>query len=232
MLIALLAPFLIASDSGPLGDALAATEAPDTLRAAFTVLISSGEDWRLYTFDPRRPERQRWRAAGQYGENEELDRLGAEWGSEVAPDARLFPDDLRASLSATVEAEDFGAAWRVRFQHTPSLNDAEFDVWAAEHFVATAWIDPVSDRFLRIDHELPRPINGPDGGRLMEYRQSHFLETDEEFGVSVITGIAVELEARAAFRTIERSYVAQITDVELFFASAADEDAFLAAQLR
>lgn len=232
MIIALLSPFLIASDSGPLGEALEATEAPSTLRAAFTVLISSGEDWRLYTYDPRRPVAERWRHAGEYGENDELDRLGAEWGSEPAPDSRLFPDDLRASLSETVEAEDFGGAWRVRFRHRPSLNDAEFDVWAAEHFVATAWIDPVSDRFLRIDHELPRPVAGPDGGRLMAYRQSHFLETDPEFGVSVITGISVELEARGGFRTIERSYVAQITDVELFFASAADREAFLAAQLR
>ncbi|MEO0467405.1 MAG: hypothetical protein AAF216_12760 [Pseudomonadota bacterium] len=230
MLTAFLAPILIASDAGPLDGALRATEAPKTLRAAFVVRLESDNAHRTYAFDPRLRPRDRWQLLEETGESDELDEVGAAWGAEVAPDSRLFPDDLRASLSQTVQAEDFGSAWRVNFNHRPSLNDGELDVWATERFRATAWLDPISDRFLRIDHELPRPTTGPGGVRLVRYSQSHFLESDPQFGLSFVSGIQVDIEARAAFRIVSRRYEARIDEVEFFFASAADAEAFVASR--
>lgn len=230
MLLIALTPFILASDTGLLDEALAATEAPRTLRAAFTVEISSADARRSFRFDPRLRPAERWRMISDVGEDSELDRLGAEWGAEPAPDARLFPDDLRASLDQTVEVEDLGHAWRVRFRHRPSLNDTELDVWAAGMLQATAWLDPTSSRFLRIDHELPRPVAGPRGGELTRYHQTHFLTTDPTYGLSFISGFSVELEARSLWRSERRAYHAHVTEIELFFASAADELAFLAAQ--
>lgn len=232
MWIALAAPFLISSETGPLGEALEATEAPNTLRAAFTVELRAGEDVRLFQYDPRLAPGERWQLMAEQGENQELDQVAAEWGAESAPDARLFPDGLRASFSQQVMAEDFGGAWRVRFDHRPTMHDSEFDAWAADHLRATVWIDPASDRFLRLDHDLPAPVQGPSGVRLTRYSQSHFLETDPVFGLSYVTGLTVELEARASFRTIRRAYSARILQVEFFFASAADQADFLKMRAR
>ncbi|MCI4644753.1 MAG: hypothetical protein MRY64_08235, partial [Hyphomonadaceae bacterium] len=186
----------------------------------------------IYHFDPRLVEAERWQLVAEQGENDELDVVGAEWGAEAAPDGRLFPDDLSASFSGQVEAEDLGGAWRVRFDHRPTLNDSEFDAWAAQHLNATLWIDPASDRFLRLDHDLPDPVQGPRGVRLMRYSQSHYLATDPVYGLSYVSGLTVELEARAAMRTVHRAYSARILDVELFFASAADQAAFQKSRLR
>ncbi len=232
MWIALAAPFLIATESGPLGDALDATQAPNTLRAAFTVELRSGEDLRIVRFDPRLEPGNRWELVAEQGENEELDQVTAEWGAETAPDARLFPDDLRASFSQQVMAEDLGGAWRVRFDHRPSLTDSEIDAWAADHLRATVWIDPVSERFLRLDHELPRPVDGPRGVRLIHYSQSYFLETDPSYGLSYVSGLEIELEARAGFQTVQRAYSARVLEVEFFFASAADQADFEKQQAR
>lgn len=232
MLGAFLAPILIASDAGPLDGALRATEAPKTLRAAFTVRLESQDAYRVFSFDPRLAPRERWRLLEEAGRSDELDEVAASWGAEVAPDSRLFPDDLRASLSRTVAAEDYGSAWRIDFNHRPSLNDGELDVWAAEQFRSTAWLDPVSDRFLRIDHDLPQPVTGPGGVRLTRYSQSHFLESDPQFGLSFISGIQVDFEARAAFRVMTRRYEARIEEVEFFFASAAAAQEFVSARDR
>ena len=230
MLGALLLPILIASDAGPLDGALTATEAPKTLRAAFTLRLESPNAYRVYTFDPRLSPEKRWQLIEEFGESDELDEVGATWGAEAAPDSRLFPDDLRASLSQTVQAEDFGSAWRISFNHRPSMNDGELDVWAAEQFRSTAWLDPVTDRFLRIDHELPEPVTGPRGVKLVRYSQSHFLESDPQFGFSFVSGIRVDLEARAAFRVVTRRYQVSVEKVEFFFSSAAAAQEFVEAR--
>lgn len=232
MIWLVLASFTLTPTSGPLSAALDATEAPTSLRAAFTVELTSDRARRTFSFDPRRSAEQRWQLLEATGEDSELDQVAAEWGAESAPDGRLFPDDLRASLSERVTAEDFGAAWRVRFRHTPSLNDNALDVWAAERLNAIAWLDPGGARFLRIDHELPRPVRGPEGGQLLAYRQTHLLETDPVWGFSYVTAISVAFEARWAVRRIERSYRAEVTEIELFFANAAAEAAFREAEAR
>ncbi len=230
MFTAIFLTFTLAADAGPMGEALRASEAPATLRAAFTVRLEHAGAARTFRFDPRLQPAARWQMVDEHGENDELDTIAAQWGGEAAPDGRLFPDDLRASLSQTVEVEDLGAAWRVRFRHQPSLNDGELDVWASERLDATAWLDPVSGRFLRIDHELPRPVAGPRGGRLMAYQQTHFLETEPVWGLSFISGFIVDFEVRAGFRTVRRRYSAQIVEVEFFFASLADQTDWLQAR--
>ena len=230
MLGALLLPILIASDAGPLDGALKATEAPKTLRAAFTLRLESPDAYRVYTFDPRLSPGSRWQLIEEFGESDELDQVGAAWGTEAAPDSRLFPDDLRASLSRTVQAEDFGSAWRISFNHRPSINDGELDAWAVDQFQSTAWLDPVSDRFLRIYHDLSEPVTGPRGVRLLRYSQSHFLESDPQFGLSFVSGIRVDLEARAAFRVITRRYEARVQEVEFFFSSAEAAQDFVSAR--
>ena len=230
MLLALLTPFLVTTDSGPLGEALSASDAPRTLRAAFTVTLESDSAIQIFRYDPRLTPAARWQLVEDRGEDASLDRVAAEWGAEAAPDGRLFPDDLRASLGRTVEAEDLGGAWRVRFEHTPSANDTEIDLWAIDTLEAEAWLDPETGRFLRIDHRLAGPVAAPGGGRLNRYQQSHYLGIEPTYGLSFVTGFTVELEAGALWRRESRSYRAQITEAEFFFASAADEAQFLAAR--
>jgi len=230
MLAALMAPILVVSDTGPLDEAIAATQAPETLRAAFTLELRGDNAYRVYDFDPRRPEGSRWLLLKEDGENSELDQVGAAWGAETAPDGRLFPDNLRASMSRELRAEDYGTAWRVSFDHEPSGRGGELDQWAAQHLEAQAWLEPNSARLLRIDHTLPQPVSGPRGVRLLKYEQSHYLETEPTYGLSFISAISVDLEARAGFRRIARRYEARVIKVEFFFASIADEAVFLEAR--
>lgn len=226
MWLTLFMAFSLVTGSGPMDAALSATEAPKTLRAAFTVELQSDRARRVYAFDPRAHGAERWKVLDWQGEDDELEEVAANWAAERAPDGRLFPDDLRASLGRTVQVDDRGHAWQITFQHAPSGNDGEFDVWAAERLQATAWLDPVGERFLRIDYHLPRPVPGPEGGRLARYNQSYFLRTEPRWGMSYVSGFSVELEARAAFRKIERRYSANVVQAEFFFASASAQRDF------
>ena len=231
MLLAWLLTFTLATGSGPMNSALQATEAPKTLRAAFTVELQSSHARRVYHFDPREKGDKRWQVIDWQGEDEELDAGAADWAAEPAPDGRLFPDDLRASLGPQVTVDDKGAAWKISFHHQPSMNDGEFDVWAAQRLTATAWLDPVGERFLRIDYTLPQPVSGPEGGTLTKYDQSYFLRAEPRWGMSYVSGFSIDLKARAAFRTIERRYSANIVKAEFFFASNEAQKAFESAHL-
>ncbi|MEM1148722.1 MAG: hypothetical protein AAGH49_13100 [Pseudomonadota bacterium] len=221
--------FPLATGAGPMDEALRATEAPETLRAAFSVEMTSAKAQRIYTFDPRRPEGDRWRLMQATGEDSDLDQAGAAWGAEIAPDGRLFPDDLRASLGAWVNVDDFGSAWRLSFQHAPSANDTALDIWATERLRAEAWLEPTDGRFMRIDYALPRPVRGPEGGRLTKFEQSYLLETEPEWGLTYISQFALEFEAKAPFRRIRQNYAAIITEATFFFASPELEDEFRSA---
>ncbi|MBK8196933.1 MAG: hypothetical protein IPK75_01090 [Acidobacteria bacterium] len=226
MLIAFLMSLAMATGSGPMHAALEATEAPETLRAAFTVELASNSARQTYYFDPRLAAGARWVLVSRYGNDPELDRVAADWAAELAPDSRLFPDDLRASLGPSVDVNTDGDAWRLSFRHHPNYNDTEFDVWAAERLKATAWLDPVGERFQRIDYTLPKPVKGPSGGKLTRYDQSYELKTEPHWGFSYVSGFTVDLEARAAFKKIERRLEARVTDVTFFFASPSAEAEF------
>lgn len=219
MFLAWLLTFTLNTGSDPMDSALQATEAPTTLRAAFTVELQSSTARRVYHFDPREKGAGRWQVLDWDGEDEELEAVGAAWAAEAAPDGRLFPDDLRASLGPQVTVDDKGAAWKISFHHHPSMNDGEFDVWAAQRLQATAWLDPVGERFLRIDYSLPQPVAGPEGGTLVKYDQSYFIRTEPHWGMSYVSDFSIDLQARAAFRTIKRQYSAKIVKAEFFFAS-------------
>ena len=231
MLLAWLLTFTLATGTGPMDSALQATEAPKTLRAAFTVELQSTHARRVYRFDPRETGDKRWQVLDWQGEDEELEAVAAEWATEAAPDGRLFPDDLRASLGPQVLVDDMGPAWKLSFHHRPSMNDGEFDVWAAERLLATAWLDPVGERFLRIDYTLPQAVPGPEGGRLTRYDQSYFIRTEPRWGMSYVSGFSIDLQARAAFRTIERRYSANIVKAEFFFASREAQQEFESAHM-
>ena len=69
-------------------------------------------------------------------------------------------------------------------------------------------------------------MDGPRGVRLMRYSQSYFLETDPSYGLSYVSGLAIQLEARVSFQTVQRAYSARVLEVEFFFASAADQAEF------
>jgi len=223
--------FPLMTGAGPMDTALRATEAPETLRAAFTVEMTSSKARRTFTFDPREPENRRWRLVVASGEDADLDQAAASWGAEIAPDGRLFPDDLRASLGARVSVDDLGAAWRLKFQHAPSANDSALDVWATQRLQAQAWLEPLDGRFLRIDYTLPRPVRGPKGGRLTKFEQSYLLNTEPEWGLTYISQFALNFEAKAPFRTIRQNYKAEITQATFFFASRALEQQFVSANL-
>lgn len=212
----------------PLEAALRASEAPKSLRVAFDVELTSDSAVRVFSFDPRLDENTRWQLTYATGEDGYLDEIAASWGAETAPDGRLFPDDLRASLGSAPDIKNLGAAWKLEFQHRPSANDNEFDVWAAEQLDATAWLSPETGRFLRIEYVLPMPVRGPDGGRLLNYRQSYILDTDPTFGVSLVTSFRLAFEARGAFRRERRSYAMQTRNLEVFFATPEDEARFIA----
>jgi hypothetical protein len=223
--------FPLMTGAGPMDQALRATEAPETLRAAFTVEMKSRKASRTFQFDPREPDGQRWRLVVAHGEDVDLDQAAAAWGAEVAPDGRLFPDDLRASLGREVFVDDFGPAWRLKFQHAPSANDDALDIWATQRLQAKAWLEPRDGNFMRIDYTLPRPVRGPEGGRLTKFEQSYLLETEPEWGLTYISQFALEFEAKAAFRTFRQNYEAVITEATFFFASPDLEQEFVSAQL-
>lgn len=226
MLIAFLISLAMATGSGPMHSALEATEAPETLRAAFTVELESNSARYAYSFDPRRTPSERWLLVERRGQDPELEQVAANWAAEPAPDGRLFPDDLRASLGPSVDVNTDGAFWQLKFRHHPNHNDTEFDIWAAERLTATAFLDPIVERFQRIDYRLPKPVKGPSGGKLTKYEQSYHLKTEPRWGFSYVSGFTINLEARAAFKKIERHYEARVTDVNFFFASQAAEKAF------
>lgn len=226
MLFAFLVSLAMATGTGPMHAALEATEAPKTLRAAFTVELESNEARQTYFFDPRLPVGARWVVLERTGNDPELDQVAASWAAEAAPDGRLFPDDLRESLGAQVQVNTDGASWRLNFKHHPNYNDTEFDVWAAERLAATAWLDPVGERFQRIDYTLLNPVKGPSGGKLTRYEQSYLLKTEPRWGFSYVSGFTIDLEARAAFKRIERRFEARVTDVYFFFASTDAEKAY------
>ncbi|MEO1305976.1 MAG: hypothetical protein AAFV37_13475, partial [Pseudomonadota bacterium] len=223
--------FPLMTGAGPMNEALQATEAPEALRAAFTVEMTSQKARRVFSFDPRQADGQRWQLMMASGEDADLDQAAAAWGAEIAPDGRLFPDDLRASLGYQVFVDDLGAAWRLKFQHAPSANDDALDVWAAQRLQAEAWLEPLDGSFLRIDYTLPRPVRGPNGGRLTKFEQSYLLEAEPEWGLTYISQFALEFEAKAAFRTLRQNYKAVITDATFFFASPALEREFVSASL-
>ena len=92
--------------------------------------------------------------------------------------------------------------------------------------VARTQASSARERFQRIDYTLPKPVHGPSGGKLTRYEQSYRLKTARRWGFSYVSGFTIDLEARAAFKRIERRFEAKVTDVYFFFASTDAEAAY------
>lgn len=214
--------FLMSTGDDPLDTALARTEPPISLRAAFTVELTDGEAYREIRYDPRLIEAP-WQVITSEGKSHELDLAVEEWGSDVSPDGWLFADDLRASMGRIVEAEDMGAAWLVHFQHQLSENDGPLDAWAAEHLAGSAWLEPVGGYFLRIDYDSFEAFDGPKGGQIESYSQNYLFRQDPEYGISYIWAYEVDMKGSYLGERIDRSYRMQVTDVKFFFASTREE---------
>ena len=81
--------FPLVTGGGPMDAALRATEAPDSLRAAFTVEMTSAKASRTYTFDPREPEGRRWRLVIATGEDG-VEVLGEQQMTKYVIELRQF----------------------------------------------------------------------------------------------------------------------------------------------
>lgn len=219
--------FLMASSQPPLDTALARTEPPISLRAAFTVELTDGEAFREVHFDPRNlPPAARWSVVSAAGESEDLDHAVKAWGEEISPDGWLIPDDLRASMGGLVEAEDMGALWRIQFEHQPSRNDGPIDIWASEHLIGYSWLEPVSEQFTRVEYIAPEPFDWPGGGRVEAYHHTYVLAPDPTYGITFVAAFMVDVDGAFLSREISRSYRARITDVDFFFVDPVDEARF------
>ena len=225
------AAFLISTGNPPLDPALVRTEPPTSLRAAFTVELTDGEAFREVQFDPRISDPGgKWVVLTSEGDSEELDKVVKEWGGEIAPDGWLFPDDLRASMGRIVEAEDTGALWKVEFEHQPSDNDGPMDIWASDHLIGYAWLDPINHQFVRVEYEALEPFDAPTAGRVDSYSHAYILHDDPRYGISFVSAYMIDVKGTLLNETIERSYRARITDVDFFFSSPVEEALFLSRQ--
>ena len=132
-------------------------------------------------------------------------------------------------LLPKIDYMDHQQGWPEMAAMFPGLSKDQLpgdESWAAERLKATAWLDPVGERFQRIDYSLPKPVKGPSGGKLTRYEQSYELKTEPRWGFSYVSGFTIDLEARAAFKRIERRFEAKVTDVYFFFASTDAEAAY------
>lgn len=223
--------FLMATGQPPLDTALARTEPPTSLRAAFTVELTDGEAFREVRFDPRlQLKSDRWKVISSIGESLELDQAVQTWGSEKAPDGWLIPDDLRASMGGFVDAEDMGELWRIEFEHQPSSNDGPIDVWASHHLIGYSWLEPVSQQFVRVEYEAPEAFDIPGGGHVESYSHSYILAPDPTYGVTFVAAYMIDVIGSYQSKPIDRSYRARITDAEFFFTSPVEEARFLKRQ--
>ena len=208
--------------AGPVDTAVRATEAPNALRAAFTVEISNNDASLLYRYDPREAAGSRWQRLASAGEDRRLDAVAEAWSREAAPDGRLFADNLRANLSGQVEIDDFGSAWRVQFDHATDATGL------GGSLEAEAWLEPMTGRFMRIDYALPAPIKQADGTALNAFQQSYRLETEPAWGLSYIAEYQVQLEVADVQRTQSEAYRVVVKEATFFFSTPAHEDAYRA----
>lgn len=231
MLTVLTAAFLLSTAEPPIDHALDRTEPPGSVRAAFTVQLTDGEAFREVRFDPRLPKDEgRWVVEAAEGKSDDLDRAVDVWSDQTSPDGWLFADDLRQSMGRVVEVEDLGAAWKVHFEHLPSSNDGPLDIWAMQHLAGEAWLDPVTETFVRIDYTSKGPFDGPDGGRVEHYEHNYALQQDPVYGLTFIAAYKVDVQGSFLGRKFERSYRARVTSMDVFFGSPAEEALFVSKQ--
>lgn len=212
--------------TGPVETAIRATEAPNALRAAFTVEIRSDTAERLFSYDPRRAEAMRWQTLSARGEDARLDAVAAQWAAETAPDNRLFADNIRSSLTGATNIEDLGAAWRVGFTQTSKEASPVSGFKDTVILDGEAWVEPSQGRLMRLSYRLKAPILQADGGQLTDYSQTYLLESERAWGLSYISAYKVSMAVESDGQTLNQAYQANIRQATFFFANPASEDAY------
>ena len=211
--------FVIASSEPPVSEALAATKAPKTLRAAFTLEVTSGEALRIIRFDPRLTGPAMWQLTEAKGRDSDLDAVIEGWSSDTSADGLLFPDNLSERLGAFVDLQDAGAAWTVDFRPSVTVGDTSFDIQASQHLAGRVWLDPVSRRFVRVEYESVGRFRVDGVGRIDRLSQNYVLGQDRELGLSYVTAFELSFTAGRGPVTRSQTISARLLDVEFFFAS-------------
>ena len=222
--------FVLSTVNGPLDEVLRATDAPNTLRAAFTLEVTSETATRIIVYDSRMPTGQDWSVTGRGGENEMLDLVIDGWRRDDSPDAMLFPDGLRARLGAEVEARDLGGAWEIGFLPALTARDTAIDVAASERLAGRLWLDPHGKRIVRLEFEADRPFDVEGLGRVTELSQTYVLAQDERYDASFVTAFRLSFEGQRWAVSRGQTIEARLLDVELFFASPDAERQWLASR--
>jgi len=211
--------FVIATSEPPVSDALAATDSPKTLRAAFTLEVTSGEALRIIRFDPRLTGPAMWQLTEAKGRNDSLDGVLEGWSVDTSADGLLFPDNLSERLGAFVDLQDAGAAWTVDFRPAVTGGDTSFDIQASQHLAGRVWLDPMSRRFVRVEYESVGRFRVDGVGRIDRLSQNYVLGQDREFGLSYVTAFELSFTAGRGPVTRSQTISARLLDVEFFFAS-------------
>jgi len=211
--------FVIATTEPPVSEALAATEAPKTLRAAFTLEVTSGEALRVIRFDPRLTGPAMWQVTDSHGRDGDLDAVLEGWSRDTSMDGLLFPDNLSERLGALVELEDAGAAWTVDFRPAITDSDTGFDIEASQHLAGRVWLDPVSQRFVRVDYESVGRFRVDGVGRIDRLTQSYVLGQEPTLDLSYVTAFELSFTAGRGPVTRSQTISARLLDVKFFFAS-------------
>jgi hypothetical protein len=214
---------VLSTASGPLDAALALTEPPKELRAAFTLSVSSGIAQRRVRYDPRvAGQAPVFRVLESQGEDSQLDALIAEWREAASPDALLFADGLRGRLGASVSVSDLGAALVMDFRPALIRTDTELDADIAGALEGQVWFDPQAGRIVRVETRAPRAFSVPQGARITRLEQTYVLQTDETLGVSYIAAIEMRVAGGlpAGIAKREANVSARLLELDLFFADA------------
>ena len=215
--------FVMSTTQTPLSEALDATDAPDTLRAAFTLSVRSGDAVRTVRYDPRLAPGEVWTLSDPRGRSDELDIVLSEWRAVDSADAMIFPDDLRLRLGADVEVEDMGAAWALSFRPSLTVRDTVLDIRASEHLAGLVWVEPETERVVRIEYASTRPFDVRGLGRVDSLTQSYVLSYDERLGISFISAFDIAYSGSRGPISRSSRIEARLVDVEFFFSSPAAE---------
>lgn len=211
--------FVISVTEAPVSEALAATDAPKTLRAAFTLEVSTTEAKRVVRFDPRLTGPAMWQVENLGGKSEALDTIVMSWTENTSADAILFPDNVRERLGGFVELRDAGAAWFVDFQPLEVAGDTDFDLQTRAHLKGRIWLDPVSERFVRVDYQSVGRFQVKGLGRIDRLSQSYVFNQEPELGLTYITAFELTFTGGRGPITRSETISARLLDVEFVFSS-------------
>ncbi|MEZ5937473.1 MAG: hypothetical protein R3C52_04560 [Hyphomonadaceae bacterium] len=208
-----------ATARGLLLHALEEVEPPPSLRASFQATITSDDGIRQIAFDPYAAPDQRFRVIGRRGDSEELDAIVDSWRAEGQADARLFADDLRASLGDVRLFAD-GARWAIQFRHRISPNDGPVDQLISSRMVGNLELEEATGRLKEVSYQIEHPVKLETGATLYAYRQTYHFTHSDRWGVSFVS--SYDLEARGGRWGVQESREVHVRLDAVRFALASD----------